>query len=84
MGGSMSQEQWKHFQSRETGRHNGPPKALGTRVQNKPQMGKLPVGSPSDSFPDLLRQNVGLSQMSWLRPGSRVHSCPDPEPSFLL
>lgn len=84
MGSSMSQEKWKHFPSREMGRHNGPPKVLGARIQNKSQMGELPVGSPADSFPDLLCQSVGLSQKSRLRPGSGVHSCPDPEPSFPL
>lgn len=35
-----------------------------------------------DSFPSLLLQRVGLSQKSWLRPGSGVHSCPDTEPPF--
>lgn len=51
---------------------------MGTRVHNKAQMGGLPVGFPLDSFLDLLPQSVGLSQKSWLSPGSRVHSHRDP------
>lgn len=49
MGSGMSQEKWKHFQSREMGRHNGPQRLWEPESRfYKPEMGELPVGSPSD------------------------------------
>lgn len=39
-------------------------------------------GSCLDLFLDLLPQCRGLSQKSWLRPGSGLQSSPDPEPPF--
>lgn len=76
MGGSMSQEKWKHYQRREVRKRNEPPKTLGTRIQNQPQMGKLPGGSPADSPPNLLPQSVSSLRRTGL--GSGVHSHPDP------
>lgn len=80
----MSQEKRMYYQKEKMGKCNEPPKPLGTRVHNNAQMARLSVGSSLDSFLDLLFQSVGPSQESWLRPGPRVHSHPNPEPSVSL